>query len=484
MDEQRPRRRRELTPEERKNLSRQQLKERDQMRKQQRREARIREQARREARRRGEDSHIVIEIPAAPPKQKSPKKQRPKRPRKKTLPDIIEKETDKKVRGLEPTDHRDGYYVNEVGVRRKTAEKQRVKRKKAQPKPLSPKQRRVRRVIAYLSIIVVVLIVGIVLSLTVLFKTEKIEVKGNKYYEDSTIIQLSGINEGDNIFTSSMFADTSNIIKTLPYIKDVHVGFNIPNGVVITVENQAPYYSLKSGSKYYLVSKDNRILEQVDKKPDKLMFIDAPKLKSTEAGDYVEFEKERYTKALDAIIASLKKNNIKDVTAISVKDITNITITYDNRILIKLGLPDDIDYKIRTAFAIINNKLDPHNTKTIMGILNVSGCSTGSKKSYFEEVEIKQDKDKKAEKKSTKKTTKKKKSTKSTEATTEPTTEAPTEYQEFPTENYQDYNQPTEVTFYDDLYGYYNQQESAMYYGGGNGQADNNGYQADNNGYQ
>ena len=71
MDEQRPRRRRELTPEERKNLSRQQLKERDQMRKQQRREARIREQARREARRRGEDSHIVIEIPASPPKQKS-----------------------------------------------------------------------------------------------------------------------------------------------------------------------------------------------------------------------------------------------------------------------------------------------------------------------------------------------------------------------------------------------------------------------------
>ncbi|MBQ7504237.1 MAG: FtsQ-type POTRA domain-containing protein [Ruminococcus sp.] len=479
MDEQRPRRRRELTPEERKNLSRQQLKERDQMRKQQRREARIREQARREARRRGEDSHIVIEIPATPPKQKSPKTPRPQRPRKKTLPDIIEKETDKKVRDLEPTDHRDGYYVNEVGVRRKTAEKQRTRRKKAQPKPLSPKQRRVRRVIAYLSIIVVVLIVGVVLSLTVLFKTEKIEVKGNKYYDNDVIIQLSGIKEGDNIFTSGMFADTSNIIKTLPYIKDVHVGFNIPNEVVISVENQAPYYSLKSGKNYYLVSKDNRILEQVDKKPDKLMFIEAPKLKSTEAGDYVEFDKKRYTKALDAIIASLKKNSIKDVTAISVKDINNITITYDNRILIKLGLPDDIDYKIRTAFTIIKNNLDPHNTNTIMGILNVSGCNTGSKKSYFEEVEIKQDKT--SEKKSEKKKTTKK-STKSTEATTEPATV----YEESPTENYnQEYTEaPQEVTYYDDLYGYYNQQESEMYYGGGNGQADNNGYQADNNAYQ
>ena len=480
MDEHRPNRRRQLTPEERKNLSRQQLKERDQMRKQQRREARIREQARREARRRGEDSHIVIEIPASPPKSQKPKKPRPpKRPRKKTLPDIIEKETDRKVRELEPTDHRDGYYVNEVGVRRKTAEKQRTKRRKAQPKPLSPKQRRVRRIIAYISIIVVVLIVGIVLSLTVLFKTEKIEVKGNKYYEDKVIIELSGVKEGDNIFTSSMFANTGNIVNTLPYIKDAKVDFNIPNGVVITVQNQAPYYSLKSGNKYYLISKDNRILEQVNKKPDDLMFIDAPKLKSAEPGDYVAFEKPSYTRALDEIIASLKKNNIKGVTAISVKDINNITITYDNRILIKLGLPDNIDYKIRTAFTIINRNLDPHNTKTIMGILNVAGCDKGSKKSYFEEVEIKQDK--KAEKKSENKKKKKskKKATESTEATTEPADQTQTYQEEFPTEPaYENYTEaPQEVTYYDDIYGYYNQQESMQYYGGDSAQADNNVYQ-------
>lgn len=462
MDE-RPRRRRELTPEEKKNLSRQQLKEREQQRKQAKREARLREQARREARRRGEDSHVVIEIPAQPEK-------RPKKPRKKTLPDVIETETDKKVRELEPTDHRDGYYVNEVGVRRKTAEKQRNRRKKAQPKPISPKQRRARRIIAYISIIAVVIIVGIVLSLTVLFKTEKIEVKGNKYYEDKVIIQLSGLKKGDNIFTSSMFANTDKIVETLPYIKAASVSFNIPNGLVINIENQSPYYSLKSGNDYYLVSKDNRLLEKVDKKPDKLMFIDAPKLKSTEIGDYVEFKDERHTKALEELTASLKKNKIKDINAISVKDINNITITYDHRILIKLGLPDDIDYKIRTAFTIINKKLDPNNTRTIMGILNVSGCNTGKKRSYFEEVEIKD------ENKETEPTTSKK-TKKTTKPTTEPTTEAATEYQEYPTEAY-DYTEPTEaVTFYDDTYGYYGIEESIQYYGGGDQSYDDGGDQ-------
>ena len=402
MDE-RPKHRRELTEKEKKNLSRQQQKEKELQRKKVRRDAKYREQARAEARKRGQDSHIVVEIPAAPEKRK-------KRPKKKTLPDIIQKETDRKVRDLDPTDHKDGYYVNEVGVRRATAEKQKKRRQKAQPKPISPKQRRRRRILVYSLIITAVMIIGVVLSMTVLFKTERIEVKGNKYYEDRTVIDLSGVKKGDNIFTATLFADTDEITDTLPYIKSASIGFSIPDGLIITVTNRSPYYSLKSGDDYYLVSEENRILEKVDEKPKDLMFIETPKLKNTDVGTFVKFDKERYTKAVEEIIKSLNQNGYTDVSGISVKNINDITITYDNRILIKLGLPDDLDYKIRTAFTIITKNLDPNNAKTIMGILNVSNCNNGSKKSYFSEVAITEPEKKK---------TKKKKN--ATEPTTEPT---------------------------------------------------------------
>ena len=52
------------------------------------------------------------------------------------------------------------------------------------------------------------------------------------------------------------------------------------------------------------------------------------------------------------------------------------------RITINIGLPDDIDYKIRTAMTIINEKLDPNNTGLIAGTLDVSACST-SKISHY-----------------------------------------------------------------------------------------------------
>ena len=441
MDE-RNERRRKLSEQEKKNLDRQQRKEREIQQKKARRDAKYREQARAEARKKGMDSHIVVEIPAQPVKRK-------KKPKKKTLPDIIEKETDKKVRDLDPTDHKDGYYVNEVGVRKATAEKHKKRRKKAQPKPVSPKQRRRRRIIAYASIFTAVMIIGVVLSMTVLFKTEHIEVKGNKYYEDSMIIDLSGVQKGDNIFSATLFANTDKVTKTLPYIKDASIGFSIPDGLIITVHNREPYYSLKSGDDYFLVSEENRILEKIDEKPKGLMFIEAPKLKNADVGGYVKFDKERYTKAVEEIISCLHKNGYEDITGISVKNINDITITYDNRIVIKLGLPDDLDYKIRTAFTIITKNLDPNNAKTIMGILNVSNCNNGSKKSYFREVAINDSE------------TKKKKKKKATEATTAPPTEESTsestseEYTESQSEDYSsDATDPTYEEYSTDDTGY------------------------------
>lgn len=386
MDEQRPVRRRKLSPKEQKALEKQRKRQYEIDRKKAKEEAKYREEARKRARQRGEDSHIVVTIPADIHERKTSPK--PKKPRKKSIPDIISAETDKRVRDLPPTDHSDGYYVNEVKVRREQAEKQHNKRRKNQPKPMSPKKRRTRRIIVSTLILVLVVAIGLLLSFTVLFKTENIIVKGNKYYEDDTIIQLSGVTEGENIFLASMSGDTNAIKSSLPYVKDAQVNFQIPNTVVIDIVHEKPYYTLKSGGDLFLVNEEGRILEKVEKRNKKIMLVTAPEMKNVEIGGYVAFDSKRTTNALKTISESLVKNNYKDITAINVKKISDITITYDNRIKIKLGFPDDIDYKIRTAFTIINKKLDPNNSGRVKGVLNVSECNT-TKKSYFNEGYVK-----------------------------------------------------------------------------------------------
>lgn len=321
-------------------------------------------------------------------RDKRSKKRNNNRRREKTMPDIIEKETDKRVRNLEATDHKDGFYADEVEVRKAQARKERKKRRKKMPKPISPKQRRIRRIIAYVTIITTVIVVGVVLSLTVLFKAENIYVEGNKYYTEDTIVRLAKVREGDNIFMASMFGDTSAVKDSLPYIKSASIHFRLPNSIVIDVENAKESYSMKADGLYYKVSEENRILEQVSKRPKKLASLVAPELKSKNIGDKVEFKDKSYTKAFDELSQCIKKHNYKKITEINIKRISDISITYDNRIKIKIGLPEAIEYKLKTAFAIINEKLDINKSIKTKGVLDVSKCNK-TKKSYFKEGSIK-----------------------------------------------------------------------------------------------
>lgn len=60
---------------------------------------------------------------------------------------------------------------------------------------------------------------------------------------------------------------------------------------------------------------------------------------------------------LEEISDSLSKNEFKGITGIDVTNTANIELVYDNRIAVIIGLPEDIDYKIRTAMAIITESL-------------------------------------------------------------------------------------------------------------------------------
>lgn len=415
MENDRPERRRELSSKEQKALEKQRKKQREIDLKKARADAKYREEARKKARKEGKDGHVVVTIPAQYSEPKPKAKTPPKKRKKKTTPDIISAETDKRVRDLPPSDHSDGYYVNEVAVRKEQAAKQRKKKKVYQPKPMSPKRRRARRITAYVLIFTCVLIIGVILSFTVLFKTDKIEVEGNELYDDETIISLAGVAEGENIFVASITGDTESIVNNLPYVKEASVDFQIPGTVVINITHETPFYSLKSGKNYYLVSEEGRVLEKSSKrKKKKLMLVTAPKLKNIKVGSYIDVEESTVTNAMQEIAESLIDNGYdENITAINVKKISNITITYDDRIKIELGLPEDLDYKIRTAFTIINEKLDPNNTGTISGVLNVSECNS-TQKSYFNEG-------------STKATTSVS-PTEETTAATESTTQATTQY--------------------------------------------------------
>ena len=304
---------------------------------------------------------------------------------------VREREDDEML--SEFSDDYNEFYVDEVaeGSRREREERssRREDPRAARRRPVSPLRRKLTRIISTVVIVGVILIVGVVLSLTVLFKTQSYQVIGNTLYLESDIIKTCGIEKGENIFLAAKGAAEERIVSRFPYVEEARVTFSIPDTIKIEITQAVEGYVFKAGEADYLViSTKGRVLNRItDASGFSLPIFIGPKLKSGEIGDPVVYEDDTILNIIDNITQVFSDNGYQGITEIDATDTANITFTYDARIRVKLGIPEDLSYKIRTAMTIINGNLDVNPAVKPMGVLDVSRCNK-TKKSYFNEQDI------------------------------------------------------------------------------------------------
>lgn len=310
--------------------------------------------------------------------------------------------------------------IREEKERIKT-EREKIKKtadKKASKRTPSPKRRRISRIVFYSVIFALTLAVGVILSLTVLFKSEQITVDGNTRYSTEDIAQASKIELGENIFMTDKNTPSKLIVDAFPYVESADVGFVIPNTISINIKEAEPSYAVKYNDVFYLISTKGRILEKTQTPPKNIPLLSGSELKNTKEGEYVKFNDALSLSILQDIMDCVQENGFDKLSSVDVTNVARVKIVYDNRIIIKIGVPEDIDYKIRTAMKIIDEHLDPDKQRLIQGELDVSSCNT-TKKSYFNEKMIET----------------------ITSTTAPPTTEPTTEEETSPDDDYEDYTE-------------------------------------------
>ena len=88
-----------------------------------------------------------------------------------------------------------------------------------------------RRISAIL--IFAAVVTGIVLSLTVFFNIENIEVRGSlEIYTKQEVSNASGLRKGDNIFRFSAYNTKNKIMRELPYISEVIIKRYLPSSML------------------------------------------------------------------------------------------------------------------------------------------------------------------------------------------------------------------------------------------------------------
>ena len=79
------------------------------------------------------------------------------------------------------------------------------------------------------------LIVALTVGATVFFRVEQVVVTGNSRYTQDEIVQVTGIEKGDNLYSWNKFSIAQRLRETLPYIGEVSIRRALPSTVIITV---------------------------------------------------------------------------------------------------------------------------------------------------------------------------------------------------------------------------------------------------------
>ena len=267
---------------------------------------------------------------------------------------------------------------------------------KKKKKPLSPFKRKVRKVLVYSLIVLAILTVGVILSMTVLFKTEKIVVNiPDNVYSSQDIIDASGLHYQDNIFMAGKSRAEDRLEEKFPYIKSAKVTAVIPDTITIDITLSKPSYAVKTDRLTYIANEDSKVLEVTATADEvKVPLIEGVSVKDAKAGEHLEFESTIVKESLNEMFNLAKEKGYDKITRV---DITSnqthsgtqtmeIRYVYDDRIVVYLGIPENITYKMQTAQTIIDEKLDV-NGAVLTGELDVSN-SYDTKKSYFNQYSL------------------------------------------------------------------------------------------------
>lgn len=196
-------------------------------------------------------------------------------------------------------------------------------------------------------------IIGVAVLLTVfllLFRVRSFEAAGNARYTAEEIAEASGIELGDGMFGVSRTRAAGQIIVELPYVQQVVVVKDLPGTVRFEVEECTADVVIPSeyGSSW-LVSREGKLLEKLDEDAKtEHPVIDGAVLELPSPGDDAAFTDETRGELAMEVLQEVCDSGLSTaVKTISVENLREITVVYQERVEVQLGDGSDLAYKLQ-----------------------------------------------------------------------------------------------------------------------------------------
>lgn len=275
--------------------------------------------------------------------------------------------------------------ADKKGKKASTKAKQPLKKAKADGEVRSKKKRKLKKkfrlAFTAVGMIALIALIIVVLSLTVFFKIDTINVEGTKKYSYKQVTSVLPIDKEKNLFLIDKKGATKKLEENLPYIYDVEITRKLPSTVVVKITEPQLIYYVKNSDNTYTYFDDNFKILEVNVKEPAEKGIELKKIAFSEVspGKTAKLTNEELLSDLQVMMQTVTSLKLKEVTAIYSESLVNNYVVYDNRITIKLGETKDIEDKLFTALTAIEklNDTAPDAEGTL--------TATNSKQIYFTE---------------------------------------------------------------------------------------------------
>ena len=173
--------------------------------------------------------------------------------------------------------------------------------------------------------------------------------------------------------------------EALPYIGEAQVSRKLPAEIVITVSEAQIAGVVEFEGQKILLDAKGKVLEATGEAPENCPVFKGLKIKDAVPGKPLQYADEEQKKTVDSLMQAIEESGLSNITEYDVTDIYNLSLVYNNRIRLELGVSTDLVYKLRffNEGLLQAGKL----TDKDMGTLDLSQASD-TNKAYFQEEDI------------------------------------------------------------------------------------------------
>ena len=114
-------------------------------------------------------------------------------------------------------------------------------------------------------LVVAAVALALCLSLSIFFKVKTVTVAGAEKYTPWSVMEASGIQEGESLISLNTIGAAARVLKALPYVESVQVGIKLPDTVNIEIKEYEVAYAIRDqDGLWWRITSNGKVLEQVN----------------------------------------------------------------------------------------------------------------------------------------------------------------------------------------------------------------------------